>query len=250
MTQWVELDSTAHRGLRVATHVSASFGDNVGVVSALPCEFPMLLAYYPIVFRKSAQSGQFEPAALLGFERHENLFLRNERWDADYVPLQVQRQPFTVLPPSEASTSEQARIAFDADSPRIVAGELAPQGAQAVFSENGQPSAYLQKMAGMLRVFAAGAVEAVEFAQSLAALDLLEPLTIKVQFVDRRKVELQGLYTVKAETLDSLPGSKLLELRDRGFLRLAYYQLASLSQLGRLVARRNRIVTGMPDRAD
>lgn len=245
MTQWVELDPAVHRSLRVATHVSATFGDNVGVVSALPCEFPMLLAHYPIVFRKSAQSGQFEPAVLLGFEKHENLFLRDERWDAEYVPLQVQRQPFTVLPPREGSPADQARIAFDADSPRIVSGDRVPQSAQAVFMQDGQPSVYLQRLAGMLRSFAAGAVEAVDFAQYLAQAELLEPLRIKVQFVDRSKVELQGLYTVKSEALDSLPGATLIALRDRGFLRSAYYQVASLAQLGGLVARRNRILTGM-----
>ena len=38
------------------------------------------------------------------FERHENLFLTEGRWDAAYVPLQIQRQPFSLIPrPDEAA---------------------------------------------------------------------------------------------------------------------------------------------------
>lgn len=247
MTHWVELDPAAHRGLRVITNASARFGDDIGVLSVLPCEYGRLLAHYPILFRKSAQTGRFEPAALLGFSGRENLFLSGDRWDAEYVPLQVQRQPFTVLPP--AGGEEALRIAFDAESPRVMAAERAPEDAQALFTDQGQPSAYLQRIAGILRTFTQGAIEALDYAAALAELDLIEPVSIDAQFVDGSKAALHGLYTIDPDRLRSLRAEALVSLRDRGYLQWAYFQLASQSQLGALVARRNRRLTGLATRS-
>lgn len=247
MTQWVEIDPAAHGGLRVLTTPAARFGDDVGVASVLPCEYPRLVAHYPIFFRKSAQTGQFEPAALLGFGNRENLFLSGERWDADYVPLQFQRQPFTVVPPAAGAGSPagEVRIAIDLSSPRVVPHDGAPRGAQALFTDDGRPTSFLQRIAGVLKTFMQGAPAAFEYAQALAQLDLLEPVSIEAQLVDRSRMELQGLYTIRSEALESLPAEALVSLRDRGHLRWAYFQLASMSQLAPLIARKNRLLTGM-----
>lgn len=247
MTQWVEIDPVAHRGLRVLATPSARFGDDVGVVSVLPCEYPRLLAHYPVFFRKSAQTGQFEPAALLGFRSQENLFLAGDRWDAEYVPLQVQRQPFTVLPPAAAVSpgGAEPRMAIDADSPRVVPADAAPAAAQALFTHDGQPTSYLQRIAGVLTTFMRGAPAAFEYAQALAQLELIEPVSVEAQLVDGSEVKLQGLYAIRSAALESLPPGELVSLRDRGHLRSAYFQLASMSQLGPLIARKNRLLTGM-----
>ena len=98
MTDLVALNSQTHRALRVAVTRARSEHANVNVVPAIPREFPRLLAQYPIFFTKSAESGRFEPAALLGFAGGENLFLSEGSWDAAYVPLQIQRQPFALIP--------------------------------------------------------------------------------------------------------------------------------------------------------
>jgi len=45
------------------------------------------------------ETGRFEPSALLGFQPQENLFFVDGRWDAAYVPLQIQRQPFSLITP-------------------------------------------------------------------------------------------------------------------------------------------------------
>jgi hypothetical protein len=46
---------------------------------------------------KNRDTGQFEPAAPLGFQSRGNLFLSDGVWDAGYVPLQFQRQPFSLM---------------------------------------------------------------------------------------------------------------------------------------------------------
>src|ERR1700722_7674940 len=138
MANLVALNNQAHRELRVSRHTSPQTAQ-VDAMSVVPREFQRLVAHYPIFFTKSAESGRFEPAILVGFQKKENLFFVDGRWDVAYVPLQMQRQPFSLLPRSnEACGTPQAGadIAIDMSSPQVVqtgAGER-------VFHDDGQPS--------------------------------------------------------------------------------------------------------------
>ena len=90
------LNNIDHRDLRVSTRHGAGVDDAAMSVVTFPGEFRALQAYYPIVFQKDAQ-GRFHPLALLGLQPGQNLFLRGDRWDAHYVPMAVERQPFAIL---------------------------------------------------------------------------------------------------------------------------------------------------------
>ena len=68
MVNLVVLDNQTHRRLRVATTRVGGYAA-LNAVSVITREFSRLLARYPIFFTKSADTGQFEPAALLGFAR-------------------------------------------------------------------------------------------------------------------------------------------------------------------------------------
>lgn len=86
MINLVALSSQSHRHLRISTHWSASDFAEVNAVSVIPKEFLRLVAHDPIFCVKSAETGQCGPAALLYFERRENLFRTGARWDATHVP--------------------------------------------------------------------------------------------------------------------------------------------------------------------
>ncbi len=87
----------------------------------------------------------------------------------------------------------------------------------------------------------AGAKEAYAFTGRLAELNLIEPVQIDIEFVDRSETKLQGLYWIAAAALKALPAAQLAELRDREFLEWMYFQMASLSHVSELVARKNRV---------
>lgn len=121
MTQHALLNNVAHKDLRVVTRRSAAFGDDAMAVLTFPAEFRNVQAHYPIVFTKSKE-GAYAPLALFGFREKQNLFLRGEDWDASYVPLMVERQPFLI----GNSGSEKPVVHIDLDSPRLsqTEGEL------------------------------------------------------------------------------------------------------------------------------
>jgi hypothetical protein len=239
----VALNSQTHRNLRIAT-MRASLADAaVNAVSVIPREFPRLLAHYPIFFTKSTGTGQFEPAALLGFDHHENLFLMDGRWDAVYVPLQIQRQPFSLIPrPSDGAEGKQAAmdVALDLSSPRVQTQE-----GERLFLDGGQPSKFLQSITSMLSALVSGSTEAYAFTGRLAELDLIEPVRIDIEFVDGSERKLQGVYWIAVAALKALPAAQLAELRDREFLEWMYFQMASVAHLSALVARKNRLLSGV-----
>ena len=242
MVNLVTLDNRAHRNLRVSRHTSPQTAQ-VDAVSVIPREFQRLVAHYPIFFTKSAESGRFEPAVLLGFQKKENLFFVEGRWDVGYVPLQFQRQPFSLVPRrSEPPGGGQGTvdIAIDTSSSQLQTGE-----GELLFQDDGQPSKYLQNITSILSALVTGAREGYAFTGKLAELNLLEPVKIDIEFVDCSQTSLQGLYWIASAALKALPAAQLAELRDREFLEWLYFQMASVAHVSSLVARKNKLLSGM-----
>lgn len=241
MANLVILSNEKHRDVRINNLVGSDY-TRLNVVSVVPREFPRLLAHYPILFTKANDSGQYEPAVLLGFERGENLFVEGSGWDASYVPLQVQRQPFSLVPrqPDPATGQPPSLdIAIDEASPL-----LSRQSGERLFQDDGQATQYLSSLSSILSALVSGAREAYAFTAKLAEFNLLEPVRIDVDFVNKSTAKLGGLYWIAAATLKSLPADKLAELRDKEYLEWLYFQMASLSQMASLVARKNRRLGG------
>jgi hypothetical protein len=243
----VLLNNQTHRDVRIAaTRASGDFAA-VNAVSVIPREFPRLLAHYPIFFTKSNDTGQFEPAALLGFNRQENLFLVDGRWEAAYVPLQIQRQPFSLIPRRGDGTQGNQPaldVALDLNSPLVQT-----QQGERLFLDDGQPTKFLQNITSMLSALVSGSSEAYAFTGRLAELDLIESVRIDIEFVDGSDTKLQGLYRISGAALKALPAAQLAELRDREFLEWMYFQMASLAHVSSLLARKNRLISGVaPER--
>jgi len=239
MARYEQLDSVAHRNLRVATGFGAHFGDNVAMVPVFPGEYPDLQREYPIFFRKDPAGG-FQAVALLGFDHHENLFLHHERWNAACLPATVARGPFLIgfRDPSGDDGDgprNQPVIHVDMAHPRVVAA-----GGEPVFLADGGHSPYLDHIVGVLR----GIHEGVEAGRVLyAALDemeLIQPLTIDVRFDDGHGVNLAGLYGIDRERLAALDAVSLSHLHRTGRLEAVHLLLASQRNLERLVGEKRR----------
>src|SRR5699024_5985162 len=95
MTRPVLLDNVEHRDLRVDVTHRGSPGEDMMMAPTFPAEFRSVQACHPIVYRQTTQ-GTFAPMALLGFREGQNLFVKGGRWDADYMPLFLARQPFLI----------------------------------------------------------------------------------------------------------------------------------------------------------
>ena len=228
----VALDKDAHRDLKVDTRPSEAYGDNMGMIGVVPREFARLVGHYPIFLRRTPAGDAFECGVVLGFGNSENLFLTGDGWDALYVPLNIQRQPFAVFSRPEDGNLV---VTIDMDSPR-----LTQEGGEALFLSDGAPSEYLQRVTGALNEMVQGARMGFEYTAKLEQLGLIEKVRVDLKFADSSEVKLDGLYSISREKLQALAGEHLAELRDLGYLEWIYIQLASLVHMNDLLARKNR----------
>ncbi|MGH8062296.1 MAG: SapC family protein [Pseudoxanthomonas sp.] len=233
MAQHAQVNNTEHKDLRIDTRRSAALGDDVAFAATFPAEFRDLQAYYPIVFRKDAQ-GTLSPVALLGFEEGQNLFLDGERWDAHYLPLAIERQPFLI-----GRGNDELTVHIDLDSPRVGGG-----GGQPLFREHGGNTDYLDRIASVLLTLHNGLERVPAFVDALLAHELLESFVLDIELDDGPVSRLAGYYTINEDRLRALDAAALGELHAAGYLEPAFMAVASASKFRDLIERMNRSRAG------
>ncbi|WP_284618645.1 SapC family protein [Aquabacterium humicola] len=235
MTRPVLLNNIDHRDLRVRTERTPELGDAVMSAITFPAEFRSVQAHYPIVFQKTADGTGFQPLALFGFEAGENLFLSATGWDAAYLPMAIEREPF-LIGRSVHEGRESLMLHVDMDSPRLVDGAAG----ESLFRTHGGSSDYLERITSLLRTLNDGIGATPAFVETLLQLKLLESFVFDVELDDGSTHRLAGFYTIDEERLAALDGATLERLSRDGHLMPIHMQIASLSQLRALVERRNR----------
>ena len=242
MTKHVLLNNVEHKDLRVITRRSAQYGDDVMSALTFPAEFRSVQAHYPIFFRKDAESGRFQPFAIFGLREGENLFLDDRGWDATYIPMTVERQPFLIgfqPGPAGAAGERQMVVHVDLDSPRISRTE-----GERVFLEYGGVSEYLQRINSVLGAIHAGIEGTTPFVDALLALELLESFALDMRLADGTEHRVAGFYTINEERLAALDGGQLEGLNRKGYLLPVFMVIASLSNIRSLIERKNRRLAG------
>jgi hypothetical protein len=230
MTRHALLNNADHKNLRVITAHGKEYGDDVMYAFTFPAEFRNVQAHYPIVFAK-APDGKFTPLALFGFHQGQNLFLKDGNWDATYIPMMVQRQPFLI---GDAPNGKVIHI--DLDSPRI-----SQTDGERVFLEHGGSTPFLDKVSGLLGALHEGIESIPAFVAALEELQLLEPFALDIQFTDGAKHRFAGFHTINEDKLRKLEGEALAKLHAGGHLQAIYMVLASLANFRVLIDRANRL---------
>lgn len=233
--QHVLLNNVDHHDLRLITRYGAAYGDSVNQALIFPTEFQDIQRLYPIFFRQT-EGGGFKSVALLGFERNENLFLNDDRWNASYVPAMHRVSPFLIGQPKPAQGQDlppdaEAMILVDPEHARISRNEGAP-----LFLSHGGNAPVLQQVAQTLQqVYAGSQVSDAMFAAFLEA-GLLAPVRINVEISDSQAFLLEDMLTISREALQNLDGARLQALNAAGFLALAFFVVASMSNLSAMIA--------------
>ena len=234
MTNHVLLNNVDHQHLKVDRTRSEEMGDAVMSCIAYPNEFRKLQDHYPIVFAR----GDIDCAmALMGLQKGENLFLSKEGWDAPYIPVALDMQPF-LIGFSGTGADQQRVIHVDMNSPRI--GEVGED----IFLPMGGNGAVLDHVVGLLNSVYEGHQQNTAFFSALDTFGLLEPFALDMQLVDGTTGRLSGFDVINEEALSALDGAALENLNQQGFLLPIYMAVASLSNFAALIHRKNaRIAT-------
>ncbi|MEJ2401224.1 MAG: SapC family protein [Xanthomonadales bacterium] len=238
MTNQVLLDNVTHKNLRIRPGYGRGMGFESNAARVFPVEFTQLQMEYPIVFMRNRETGHFEPIVLFGLVDGENLFLTDTGWDARYVPLTVQRQPFLIgfQESLEAGVPQRAPVVYvDLDHPKVSREEGEP-----VFLEHGGESPLLERMTSVLLTIHEGAAENEAFSRLLVGLDLIESSTMEFVLDSGETLSLAGLHIINEDRLRGLNGAALETLHQKGYLQAVYMMLASMPNFRRLIDRKNR----------
>ncbi|WP_149195462.1 SapC family protein [Luteimonas suaedae] len=238
MARYELLNNVAHKELRVVTRFGREFGDQVGMVPAFPTEYAELQREYPIFFRKEREGGEYQSVAMLGFDKQENLFLQGDHWNASYLPGYVARGPFLIgfqEQWDEGELHKKPVIHVDLDHPRISFEEGEP-----VFLPQGGHSPYLQHITTVLGGIHDGVEGGKAMFAAFESMGLIQPVKLEVKLDAEHGVDLTGLYGIDRERLAALEADKLLALHRWGFLEGAFLVLASMHNMRRLIAEKQR----------
>ncbi len=221
------LNNIQHKDLRVITQRGAQWGDDFMSAPVTVDEFRKLQAHYPIVFQRDDQ-GDFVPAVLFGLQDGQNLFLNDQGWDADYLPLSVQRLPFAI-----GIADDELRMMVDPDSKRV---SLGAEG-EAVFLPQGGTTDFTENANSVLRTLHEGMQATTDFIQTLMAHDLLETFVLDVERLDGSHGQLVGYYIIHEERLAGLDAATVSLLHQADYLQPIYMAIASLSNFTKLIKR-------------
>ena len=232
MASFELLNNVDHLSVKIRTERSPELGDNHMFCLSFPAEFRAAQAYYPILFYKDGQTGQFMPVLLLGFQSGENLFAQAQGWQAGYIPLDVARQPFTI-----GQQNGERVIHIDTAHPKVNTSS-----GEALFLEFGGQTEYLQQVAAQLETLHHGINDAKQFSQQLLELELIESFVLDVTLKNGQQHSLHGFYTINEPKLAQLNAEQLAQLQQAGYLEAIYMMLASQSQFARLIGFRNQLL--------
>ncbi len=238
MTKHVMLDNVTHKDLRVVRDYAKVPGYDVSAARVFPSEFIQLQTEYPLFFIRNKEEGGFEPVALLGFEDNENLYLGENGWDANYVPLSIEREPFLIGFQEQTVDGVPTRspvVHIDLDHPSVSESE-----GERVFLPHGGESPLLERISSVLMTIHQGHEAAKSLSEMLVGLELIESMTLEAGLKDGSKQSLTGLYTINEDRLQNLNANALESLHRKGHLRDVYMMLASLPNVSRLIERKNR----------
>lgn len=237
MANHVLVNNVDHKDIKINNQRHEKFGDNIWYTQTFPLEFRSVQAYYPIFFIKNPQTAKFLPVSLFGFKNDENLFLSEQGWDAGYIPLMIQRQPFMIgrqTVTEDGQEKEHRVLTLDIEHPRVNKEE-----GHALFLEFGGNSEFLDRAADMMETIHHGVEDSENFVNMLTEYELLEPFTLDITLNDNSKNEMVGFYTINEEKFKQLDDDVVVKLHNQGYLHAIYMTLASHGNIRELINRKN-----------
>jgi len=237
----VPVNRERHARSKIREITGFGFASNFHIAYLTMHEFARAAAVYPIVFVEDKEKDAFRPVTLLGLDAGENLFVGEAgKWEASYIPAIIRRYPFAL---ANTGTEGQFTICIDEGSD-LVSIEGKDSEGSALFDEKGEPTQVIENVKRYLSELQQMDQITLEFAKTMAELNMFTPLQMRVRDGDREK-NIAGCWVVNEERLNNLSNDKFLELRSKRYLPAIYAQLMSLAQIERLMQLKEKRPTAL-----
>jgi hypothetical protein len=222
------LDSIKHKKTRIKVDPFYGHVSGQQMIPVLAFEFLKASTSFPIVFVKQQDTGKFKSVVLTGFEEGENLVFSQGKINADYIPVNVRRYPFSAG--GENINDENMILCIDENSSLVNEN----QGVE-LFNEDGKPTETTTKVSEFLVDIVARDHATDNFINCLIEHDLMQPTELKLKLGEGNERVINGIYKIDEEALNELSDEVGLSLYKRQYFSAIYAHLASLSQFNRLI---------------
>jgi len=192
-------------------------------------EFVVAGAEFPIVFVKDPSGERFQPVALLGLAAHQNLIIKEDKWDAMYIPRVLRNYPLVLV--QDAPGSDRLIVAIDENSERVNTTE-----GFALFNDDGSESEFLTARKQQMGEFVDFSQITHNFTEKLKSLGLIKEQVLTLT-IDGEKRNINGIHMVDDQKLNDLSDEVFLDLRKQGYLTAIYAHLMSLQHTQKLVQK-------------
>ena len=184
----------------------------------------------PVTVIPVSDGGAWTLSGVTSLEAGDNLFIRDEQWNAVFMPLQFQSWPFS-LERGDAENTVGVAEGFD--------GFSEAEG-EPLFDDKGNVSIMLRNIKALLESQAEADGKTVLFVKRMVELDLLKSISVKVHYKDGAVNTIQGLHTIDEDRLNGLSDDSIIDLKDKGYLTAVYSLLISLFQFNNLIKLHNQ----------
>jgi hypothetical protein len=231
----VPLDRERHKDLRLQSELSTlERVEGLNSLFLTAVEFADACKEFPVVFVRVGEppaDGSPQPVAplaVLGLKPGANLFVKDGRWMADYMPAYLRRYPFAMARIAE----DEVAVCFDEQWRGFSTTEGTP-----LFAENGEPTEFTLNAKNFLESFERESDRTRMACNELQRLELLQDMRFEATLPSGEKIDVEGFLAVNEKKLAELPDEEVVRLHRNGLLALLEMHRVSLGNMARLAQR-------------
>jgi len=211
------------------------FASETNLIPLLVNEASFAQSQYPLVFIGQTAESPATLAAVVGAGDGKNRYVDGKgNWLKEtYIPAWVRRYPFFTM---QAGEEAEPMLAIDPTT-----DWLEMKSGEALVDQEGKPTDRLQRVLTFNREYQQMAVKTRELVQALFASEVLEEGVLSIPAAGGKKSgeglssrEIRGFLVVNEKKLRELSDDKVAELHRSGALGVAYAQLMSMQNLGKV----------------
>lgn len=225
MVKFVPLNATEHGNKSWIRTLGYSFSSRDTLVPVVGGELGAAVCEMPLGFVR--ENNEFTLVAILSFKNGINFYVDGEgRWLGGHVPFILRSYPFRLLHPEGSS---ELLLCVDAESDCIKEGD----GGDPLFDAGSTPSNSVLQILEALKRYEAARIATNAAVAALAETKVIVPWSIKV-VGGVSEASVGGIYRIDETILNQLGDEAFLKLKSAHALSIAYAQLFSTQQIGRL----------------
>ena len=225
----VPLNKSSHKDFYVKAGNDFAFAKSLNSVPLTAVEFPMAASEYAIVFAGSGD--EIMPAVIMGVNQEENLYVNAaDEWKAKYIPAFIRRYPFVF-----SSNNDDNKLMLCIDE--SFSGFNTEGRGERLFDVEGEKTQYLSNILSFLEEYQVHFRHTQQFCKKLVELDLLQPMTAKVNIANEGPRTITGFQGVDRNKLRALSPDVLASLAQNDWLELIYVHLHSIRNFGLTIER-------------